>query len=327
MSFDSVVGHARVVEHLRSLLTADRLPHACLLHGEEGIGKYCVARYTALARLCSAAPADACGRCHDCRLGLAGAHPDLHALDEPEAVSLRIEQIRELIALSARTPYRARGRTFLVRDAHRLTEEAQNALLKTLEEPPPGCVLLLTSGRPEGLLPTIRSRCQEFGMRPLSIPDATTVLERSGCPPERVGLLARISGGAPGKALALEAGGFLELRAALLDLVGGDAADPLETAEQVLARVKTGETGVRGRTEMLVELWISVLRDLLVLGVGAADTLVWHHDLEPRLGAVAARRTPRELETRIEAAGRALRALAVNASAELVLSDLALALA
>jgi DNA polymerase-3 subunit delta' len=327
MSFDAVVGHQRVLGRIRGLLAADRFPHACLLLGEEGIGKYQVAWRTGLARLCIESADDACGRCRDCRLGEAGEHPDLHALDEPEAVALRIEQIRELIALSGRKPYRARGRTFLVRDAHRLTEEAQNALLKTLEEPPPGCVLLLTSGRPEELLATIRSRCQEFHLQPLSIPETTAVLERTDCPGERVELLSRISGGSPGKALALDGAGFLELREPLLELVGGDASDPLAVAEFVFGRVKTGDSGVRHRSRILVEMWISVLRDLLALRAGAREELAWHRDLQPRLAAVAARRTRQDLEMRAAAAFAALASLAVNASPDLVLSSLALDLA
>jgi len=326
VSFDAIIGHAPLIRRFRRLLAEDRLAHALLLHGMDGIGKYQLAFRIALARVCPEREDDACGACLDCRLGQSGDHPDVHAVDETETSRIRIERVREMIQRSQQKPYRARGRVFLIRDAERMTDEAQNAFLKTLEEPPPGCLILLTSGRPQGLLPTIRSRCQESRLKGLTAEETRAVLERAGVGADRLTLLASISGGSPGNALALETGGFLPLREALLELVGGACRDPLGVAEAVVSKLREAEEGVRHRTQVLVEMWISVLRDLLVARAGVAGESLWNRDLEAPIRAAARVRSIEGLEERLEAGFAALKSLDVNASPDLVVSDLALGL-
>jgi len=322
-----MVGHDPVIRRFRRLLADDRLAHAYLLHGPDGIGKYQLAFRIALARLCRQREDDACGSCLDCRLARSGDHPDLHPVDETETSRIRIDVVRELIRRSVQKPYRARGRVFLVRDAERMTDEAQNAFLKTLEEPPERCLLILTSSRPQGLLPTIRSRCQESRLKALSDEQTRAVLERARVGADRLALLASISGGSPGSALALEAGGFLPLRAALLELVSGTCGDPLGVAESVVLKMRESEDGVRYRTQVLVEMWISVLRDLLLARAGLDAESLWNRDLAVPIGAAARARSIEELEDGLEAGFAALKSLAVNTSPDLVVSDLALGLA
>lgn len=327
MSFEQVVGHTRETARLRRLLGSGRLGHAYLFLGEEGIGKFLVARCAAAARLCSVAADDACGSCRDCRLTASDRHPDLHLLDEADAPTLSIAQVRELIRESGKKPYSAPGRVFVVRDVHRMADEAQSALLKTLEEPPPSCLLILTTSRPQTLLGTIRSRCQEIRFRPLGEPETVTVLGREELPPEQVELLALISGGSPGKALALERGNYLALREPLLEVLAGTAGDPLGLAEAVYEELKKGEAGVRLRTQIVVEMWVTVLRDVLGASVGMAETGLWNRDLAERIRSVAATRGVDRWQEQVRVAREALAALAINASPDLVVSDLFLALA
>jgi DNA polymerase-3 subunit delta' len=322
-----MVGHDALIRRFRRLLADDRLAHAYLLHGMDGIGKYQLAFRIALARLCRQREDDACGSCLDCRLARSNDHPDLHPVDETGSSRIRIDVVRELIRRSVQKPYRAQGRVILVRDAERMTDEAQNAFLKTLEEPPDRCLIILTSSRPQGLLPTIRSRCQESRLKALTGEQTRAVLERAGAGADRLALLGSISGGSPGNALALEAGGFLPLRTALLELVSGTCGDPLGLAEAVVVKMRESEEGVRHRTQVLVEMWISVLRDLLLVRAGLADESLWNRDLASAIGSTARARSIEALEDGLEAAFAALKSLSVNASPDLVVSDLALGLA
>lgn len=326
MSFDAVVGHEEAKSRFRRLLAADRLAHAYLVHGEEGIGKFRLALEVAGARLCPELTEDACGQCLDCRLVKAGSHPDLFLLDDPDAASLHIDQVRALIDTTVRKPVRSPGRAYVIRDAERLREEAQNALLKTLEEPPPGSLILLTSDRPQGLVPTLRSRCQELRLKPLTQEETLQVLQSTDLQWERIELLSLISGGSPGKALAMEAGAYLDLRYHVLTLVGGETSDPLGLAEAVFSGLNPRDPGIRSRARMVVETWISVLRDLLVVHAGQGAEEAWNRDLAPEIARVVRTSPSGILENHLVSALDSLRSLSVNASPDLVLGDLAISL-
>ncbi len=188
MSLARIRGHAQALGIIRHALQAGRLPHALLLSGPEGVGKRQVALEVAKALNCSGVPAggtaagpDACDACRSCRLVESGAHPDVVVLElAPKERWLKIDQIREIEHHVTRTPYAGRRRVAIVDAAECMTSQAQNAFLKTLEEPPGRAVLILISGAPTALLPTVRSRCQEVRFGPL--PDAvlSTLLAEEG---------------------------------------------------------------------------------------------------------------------------------------------------
>jgi len=326
VSFDAVVGHQQAKSRFRRLLAADRLAHAYLIHGEEGIGKFCLALQVAAARLCPEIPGDGCGQCLDCRLVEAGTHPDLFLLDDPDAPGLHIDQVRSLIDTTIRKPVRSLGRAYVIRDAERLREEAQNALLKTLEEPPLASLILLTSDRPQGLAPTLRSRCQEIRLKPLTQEESRRILQSTDLHEERIELLSLISGGSPGKALALENGDYLGMRSHVLTLVGGETSDPLGLAEAVYSGLNPRDPGIRSRVRMVVETWISVLRDLLVVHAGQGIEEAWNRDLAQDMARIVRTSPSGIFENHLESALDSLRSLSVNASSDLVLGDLAISL-
>lgn len=181
-----------------------RLPHALLLAGAAGTGKYRLAQALAQALLCERPSTGvACGECDGCHLSAAGTHPDAHSLaPESDSQAIKIDQVRRLVEFCSRTAHYNGARVALIAPAEALNRNAQNALLKTLEEPGEGLILLLVSHQPSLLLPTVRSRCQQ---RHLSLPAPTAALEwltpRVGA--SAVALLAAAQG-APLAALALE---------------------------------------------------------------------------------------------------------------------------
>src|SRR2546428_751035 len=150
------------------------------------------------ARLLCAAPgaAGACGACAHCTRAGAGTHPDLHLVArDPERRDIRIEQVRELTRWLALQPLMAARKVGVLDDAHCLSEQAQNALLKTLEEPPGSAVLVLVASSAALLLPTVRSRCQVVRLEPLPAAEAVRVLAASGVPAEQAGELAALAEG------------------------------------------------------------------------------------------------------------------------------------
>ena len=169
MSFARIRGHARALETLRRTLASGRLPHALLLSGPDGVGKRRVALELAKALNCEGelgrSEADACDACRSCRLVDRGSHPDV-LVAAPEGRFLKIAQVRDAERHVTLSPFAGRRKVAILDGAEAMTQEAANAFLKTLEEPPGAAVIVLVSADPTRLLPTVRSRCQEvrFGL-------------------------------------------------------------------------------------------------------------------------------------------------------------------
>ncbi len=211
--------HRDVLTALVEQARAGRLPHALLLSGVAGIGKLRLARALAQALLCQQPQSgQACGQCHACHLTAAGSHPDYQQLSPEEAgKAIKIDQVRDLVQFGSRTPQYDGYRVAVIAPAHAMNRNAQNALLKTLEEPGERTLLLLVSDQPARLLATVRSRCQQ---RVLAVPDATQArqwLEEQIGQSERAAALLALAGGAPLQALALDGSDWFAERSKLLN--------------------------------------------------------------------------------------------------------------
>lgn len=220
MSWPALLGHEAIWAHLTARLRAERLPHALLFVGAAGIGKARLARRLAGHLACTAAAtARPCGECDGCRQVLAGTHPDLLVLQAPDAAGsatgrqtarsprtkkeIGIDQARELKRFAQLHAVAAARKMAIVDDADRLSIAAQNALLKTLEEPPGQALIVLITAAPGALLPTVRSRCQRVSCRPLSDEQMATVLASAGVDADTAAALTAAADGSPGRALAL----------------------------------------------------------------------------------------------------------------------------
>ena len=166
--FEQVVGQEHVIEVLATAVRVGRIGHAYLLSGPRGVGKTTTARLLAMAANCEAEEAAQrpCGECESCQLVQSGAHPDVTELDA--ASNNSVEDVRDLREKVGLAGLRGGMRVWILDEAHMLSRAASNALLKTLEEPPPGLVFILATTEPEKLPPTILSRCQHFRFRRLS---------------------------------------------------------------------------------------------------------------------------------------------------------------
>ena len=290
MPFPSVLGHDRVKGLLARALGQGRLPPALLLSGPDGVGKRTLALEVARGLLCEAGPGEPCGRCRTCDRVARAIHPDLIVVTPETATgfmareTIKIEHVRDAMREIAGLPFEARARAIVIDDAHVMTEQAMNALLKSLEEPPATSHLMLVTASPQALLPTIRSRCQtlRFGPLPSALLESH-LQERLALPAADARLRAALSGGSLGAALAFEAEGYRTLRdqaLAMLEkaagagaLLRGQWADQLVDADDPFLAL----TAVR-----------SLLRDVAAARAGAAPESLLNADVASRVAAVAA---------------------------------------
>lgn len=222
MTLDGILGQERAIAVLRRSIAAGRLAHAYVFAGPPGVGKRATALALARACLCGDAPGTGCGACRECALVAALTHPDLFVEDLARAREERatashvsIEQVRRVRGHLAMRPVRGPRKVALVDDAERMTADAQNALLKTLEEPPGRTVLVLVATNADALLPTIRSRCQLVRFAPLDPAILERLLVAGGLGAVEAGTAARLADGSLERARELACG---ELAARCRDL-------------------------------------------------------------------------------------------------------------
>lgn len=178
ISFDSLAGNRALKESLQNALS-DRFPQTILLSGDDTEGLHTLARVLAAALLCESAGKRPCGSCISCRKTEQNIHPDLIVIDEGEN-ELKVDLVRQLGQENALIPNDGAHRVTVIHHAQNLNPMAQNALLKTLEEPPSYAFFILTAEQPDALLETVRSRCAKFALEPprnaVSDEQATTLL-------------------------------------------------------------------------------------------------------------------------------------------------------
>lgn len=264
-TINTVLGQEKAKNMLRRAAGGGRLAHAYLFRGPSGVGKKSLARAFGNYLNClePLAEQDACGHCRSCRKLKSGNHPD-RLLIEPDGAAIKIGQIRELKRALTFPPLEARLRIVLICEVHTMRREAANSLLKVLEEPPPGNLLILTGDGASEILPTITSRCQQIPFLPLPLAQVARELVGEGIEAETAATLAALGGGSLGQARQLAKLDLLELRrtaiAALLDLHPGRA----NTAEAIfaLAESAAGLGELLPQFLGLLKLWF---RDLLLV--------------------------------------------------------------
>ena len=219
--FKDIIGHEQVIQHLQNAIRQKRFSHAYLLCGEEGSGKRLVAEAFAKTVLCEEAGIVACGKCKSCKQIESGNHPDYRPVVREKA-TLGVKEIREQVTADVQIkPYSSAYKIYFIDEAEKMTEEAQNALLKTIEEPPEYAVFLLAVSRQELLLQTILSRCVLLPFYPVATEKVKRFLmETKGIPDYLAEGAAAFSGGFVGRAVRFaESEEFTEQRKDVLHLV------------------------------------------------------------------------------------------------------------
>lgn len=344
-------GHATAASFVRRALDTSRAPHALLLTGPRGVGKTTLALDLAAGLLCleEDVAARPCWSCRACRKVERASHPDLHRLaPEGAGEQVRIGQVQALASGLALLPLEGRARVAIIESAHRMNQDAQNALLKTLEEPGSATCIVLCADDPSALLPTLVSRAarQRLGRLPIDLV-ARMLTESTDLDPGRARALAVASGGRPGIGLTLARhpdAGLVRGRLArsLLDLLGASPRVCLSAASGLMSEGTQLDAALRDeptpparrltplerRRSLLVviDTWRDVGRDLAVAVVGGRHpgSGVRNADLLEDLLEVACRTDARALTAFLERLDGLAVAVAAYASPELVLDSLLL---
>lgn len=323
MPFSDFVGNAETVHRLREMLARNHFPHAVVLAGAQGAGKYTLALMLARAMNCLEQPStsglpDFCGRCSNCtRIALAEdldtrfneavearenlrdtdkketrifvqTHPDVLIIPpDPPQLMIKVDQVRHVIGTIYYRPAEARERIYVFTDSS-FMKEAANSLLKVLEEPPEFATIFLLTENPGELLPTIRSRSMTFVLGALAPADVEGVLAK-GRPEwntrERA-LVARLSEGAVGRALSFDLEGYTAARAHALVLLNSSLRGGEHS--ELFKTTETYRPGAEGRRKIddLLRTLYSLLEDMLFLQSGAPQ-LVRNTDIQGELKKMA----------------------------------------
>ena len=202
INFEGIVGQEQAVEKLKRTLENNQISHAYLFEGEKGLGKKDIALKLALALNCTGDDRKPCNKCNSCIKMAGGNHPDVKIIEKDGII--RIDEIRRIAGEMQLKPYEGRYKVYIICDADRMNIESQNALLKTLEEPPSYAVLILLTTRGDSLLPTVISRCQVIKLYPEN-PEVIKyyLIENKKIDERQAHMLAAFSGGIAGRAVEL----------------------------------------------------------------------------------------------------------------------------
>lgn len=238
--FEQIVGHENIVEQLQEIVRADKVSHAYIFNGEDGSGKATMAKAFAQALLCEQGGKEGCGECHSCKQILSDNNPDLIRILHEKPASIGVDDVREqLVGDIQIKPYSGRYKVYIVDEAEKLTVQAQNAILKTIEEPPAYSVIIFLTNNSQVFLPTILSRCVVVNFRPLRDSLIEDYLIKNYKLPEYdAKMCASYAQGRLGKAIALVASDeFKQIKSEAIALVKNahtwDVADLVDAVKKV----------------------------------------------------------------------------------------------
>ncbi|UCF71886.1 MAG: DNA polymerase III subunit delta' [Deltaproteobacteria bacterium] len=291
--FKEIIGQEKAIGFLRGVIASDKIAPAYLFTGIQGIGKRTTAMAFALLLNCAnPVDGDGCKRCSSCKKISDGNHPDLIFIGpDQEKKAIGIDQIREINRHLAFSPVLGQRRIIVIDPAEKMSDEAANAFLKALEEPPPGNILILNVRDPDQLPSTIVSRCQRVPFKPLPTQDIEDWLLREGnVDKESAKILARLSEGSLGEAIKLAHDDLFTERVNLVttlhSVMNGSPDMLLDLAQKFSdlgKRAATNRELKDDRIALMLGIWKSLFRDMLVIKLGGAVDLILNSDLTDHL--------------------------------------------
>ncbi len=337
------VGHDHARRFLQSSLRSDRLAHAYLITGPERVGRMALALDLARAVNCESYPDGPCGECRQCDRITRGIHSDVRVInrhtpirgvgtasastpeEDERSTAIKIDHIRELQHEAALNPFEGRSHVFILDSAETMRAEAANCLLKTLEEPADGVLLILIASSPAALRETIVSRCQVLALRAVPMEEIEAALvSRKGCAPDEASRLAKLARGRPGWAFtaASDPTALDRYRQAVLrltDAVEGGLDGRFRYARELAAAFRRDRDSVFEE----LDLWQAWWRDVLLIKHDLREAVL-HVEWQDALDATAEQVEATDAARAVDAARSAADALSRNAVPQLALEVLML---
>jgi len=320
MNAGNIIGQSSLISKMERILAGGRIVHAYLFTGPAGIGKKTMSKLLAQALICKGPGDKPCNSCSTCHQFVSGNHPDVIWIRRQEdKTGITVDQIRSMQSAVKAKPYQAGRRICFIENAHLMTEQAQNALLKTLEEPPSNTLFFLLAENTSTLLPTIVSRCQVFRVGSLSREDVTAILlNHLSVSKEEAATYAALSQGNPGKALSLA--GDEVFRGCREKLINGLAQLGSLKALELYGLFDE----YRERADELLEIMEVWFRDLLVFRETRDEELVVNLDKVPQIVRQINNLTGRDLKKVLEQLNYCRKLLKSNCNYQLTIENMLL---
>ncbi|MBI4621440.1 MAG: DNA polymerase III subunit delta' [Desulfobacterales bacterium] len=315
MSFKDVLGQDRQIEIIKKAIENNRVPHAYLFLGEEGVGKKRTALTLAKALNCCAEPADSCDECGPCRKIINGNHPDVTVV-EPEGNSIKINQIRGLQRSLQYKPYEGKKKVCIIPNAEKMNPASANSILKTLEEPPPETVLILITTSSHLLLSTINSRCQKLKFQPLTNDLISKIIKEKVGKDEETSLkIASLAGGNLNRAYELSEGTTLEYRNRLIEKINALSPNNINETFEFAEEMSKEKEELVGALQFL-KAWF---RDILIFKEGCPLDRLINADFLEEIKRLSGRFTTTDLLRKLRIINDAELALLRNSNKRLTL--------
>lgn len=321
--FTDIIGQEQLKEHLQNAISMNKVSHAYIINGERSSGKEFIARIFAMTLQCERGGTEPCGECHSCKQALSNNQPDIIYVSHEKPNSIGVEDIRSQINHDIGIkPYSSPRKIYIMNEGEKMTAQAQNALLKTLEEPPEYAVILILTTHVEALLPTILSRCVVLHMKP--VPDAKVkkyLMEELGVPDYKANICVAFARGNIGKAKLLASSEeFEKVKDEAITLV--KYINDMEINEIVKAIKKINEYKFDVNDYLdILSVWY---RDVLLYkATKDINSLIFKDEL-PQIRRVADRSTYEGIEIIVNALQQAKRRLEANVNFDLTMELLLL---
>ena len=321
--FQDIIGQEQIKEHLQNALSTGKISHAYIINGEKSTGKEFIAKVFAMALQCEKGQIDPCQECHSCKQALTNNHPDIIRVTHEKPNTISVDDIRTQVNNDVGIkPYSGPYKVYLINEAEKMTPQAQNAILKTLEEPPAYAVILLLTSNVNSLLPTILSRCVVLNMKPVADELVKKYLmEQLQVPDYKAEVCVAFARGNIGKAKALASSeDFENVKAEALALL--KYIQEMELGEIISAIKKITEYKLEINDYLdIISIWY---RDaLLFKATHDVNHLVFREEIQA-LRRTAQHSSYEGIETIIKALDTAKRRLDANVNFELTMELLML---
>ena len=325
-NFKDIIGQESIKKHLQTAIKTGNLSHAYIINGEYGSGRQTIASALAKTIQCQSKTddTDACGVCTSCKQAESHNHPDIKYITH-DKTSISVNDIREQLNndISIK-PYSSEYKIYIIPDANKMTEQAQNALLKTIEEPPVYAIIILLTENCDSLLPTIRSRCVTLTMNPVQKDKICTYLENKfQLEPEQAQIAANYCQGNIGKAIRFASSSdFIEMKNQVLKLLKNLDSMDIASIIDTIKEFSTHKNDINDYLDLML-LWY---RDVLMFKVTKDANLLLYSDEYSAISEQATKRDYENIENIIAAIDKAKVRLKANVNFDVTIELMILAM-